>query len=125
GIDITLPPPIRLVPSSSPEKEVDPAEWARLKSFVGRAVTTEGKPVAATVILRSVDGRQIVRSVTSDTDGRFTLASLREGSYRIDLYARGYRLEGRELWESIEVRPGEERTFRFTRGGVISGRVIN
>jgi hypothetical protein len=88
----------------------------------------------ASVRLTPDAGRGINRSVVTDAEGRFTLEAVPQGRYVLSASRQGYlptnlgqRRQGGP-GTAIELADGEARdkiTIPMTRGGVITGRVVD
>lgn len=119
-----------VAPAQAPQSAKPP-----VGSIAGR-ITANDKPLAGVrVALMSGEGRwresAVTRAVTDD-DGRYRLAGVAPGRYRVTASAPLYVAPGTAGFggegKSITLDPGEDLTntdFALVRGGVIAGRVTD
>ena len=98
----------------------------RASSLTGRVVDESGQPIPNAKVNINAVSRAFdrYRTVSSDEDGSFRFDDLKPGSYRIDVYAGGYYLDGSNRGPTY-YRPGNSVSARMMKGGVLTGTVTN
>jgi 5-hydroxyisourate hydrolase-like protein (transthyretin family) len=112
----------------------------KANAAVSGRITIEGQPAPGVhVLLKKRDGLVVgsrgmqspAFTATTDADGRYRIANLAVGAYRISVYAPAHVIEGEsrlsyEYGKTVNVAEGaeiENLDFSLTRGGVITGKV--
>ncbi len=120
---------------SDPQKAEQPAIDKEPRSATrirGRVIMEGGRPVSdATIMVFPVNVAgnvqraitSLFRPVTSDSDGKFELTSLRPGAYTLSASAPGYVLS--EGDSKTFYRPGDTATISLVKGCVITGKVTS
>lgn len=117
-------PPLAMPRASSQSRK--PSSDEGKSSLTGRVVDESGQPIpyarlSTTAVNQPLDR---YRNTASDEYGRFTFDDLKLGSYKIDVYAGGYCLDGSDRSPDY-YRPGDAVTLKIVKGGVITGTVTN
>lgn len=100
-------------------------------AITGRVISEDGPLpfVNITVLPVSNNARgrgNSVRSVTTDAEGNFKVDGLRAAAWNVIPSAQGYVVEAtNDEANQPFYRIGEAATIRMTKGGVITGRVLN
>ncbi len=121
--------PLMVAKQASAQTLIGDSRQSRtITTITGRVVASSGTfPIAnARVLARAAGGASSVRMATTDDDGRFQLTNLTPANYVIRVVAAGYVPELVQAdMPATFYRPGENITLRMTKGGVITGRVVN
>ncbi len=121
--------PLMVAKQASAQTLIGDSRQSRtITTITGRVVASSGTfPIAnARVLARAAGGASSVRMATTDDDGRFQLTNLTPANYVIRVVAAGYVPELVQTdMPATFYRPGENITLRMTKGGVITGRVVN
>lgn len=98
----------------------------RTGSISGRVLSDEGLPVAGANLSLGIvtSAPQSGRSTTTDAEGNFVFRDLAPRSYRLFASAPGYVTDF-DSTSSNYYRIGDTVTLNLTKGGVITGRVLN
>lgn len=98
----------------------------RTGSISGRVLSDEGLPVAGAYLSLGIvtSAPQSGRSITTDAEGNFVFRDLAPRSYRLFASAPGY-VSDFDSTSSNYYRIGDTVTVNLTKGGVITGRVLN
>ncbi len=99
-------------------------------AITGRVVNEDNQPLTGiAVYARGVGANNQARSNSvTDESGRFTFRDLDAGAYTVTAYAPGYvpaRTDESAATETLYRRPGDNFTLHMTKGGIITGRVMN
>ncbi len=102
-------------------------------AITGRVISEDGPLpfVSITVLPVSLNNRggrggNSMRSVTTDAEGNFKVDGLRASAWNVIPSAQGYVVETtNDETNQPFYRIGESTTIRMSRGGVITGRVLN
>lgn len=101
---------------------------SRTGSISGRVVTEGGQPVPFAIVNVFALGGRMPSVTSTDKDGKFELNELASGAYELRPIVVGYVPVANNAGPSGEplfYRLGDTVTIIMTRGGVISGRVMN
>jgi len=109
--------------------QTSPAPAAKSGTISGRVVNESGRPLPnARVVVRplSLTSPQGSEAI-SDREGKFEVNGLQPMSYQISAYLQGYAPLLRDLDDpqSLVYRVGDSVTLMLTKGGVITGIVLN
>lgn len=117
-------PPDAMPHPSNQTKKLSSDE--RKSSLTGRVLDESGQPIPYAMLSTTAVNQPLdrYRNTRSDEYGRFSFDDLKLGSYKIDVYAGGYYLDGSDQ-PSTYYRPGDAVTVRMVKGGVITGVVTN
>jgi hypothetical protein len=120
-------------PASKPAANVEDAASNVYGAITGRVISEDGPlPFVNITVLpvnlnnRGGRGGNPVRSVTTDAEGNFKVDGLHASAWNVIPTAQGYVVEA----SNDEAAPrfyriNESATIRMSRGGVITGRVLN
>ena len=100
----------------------------RLGSISGRVITESGQPVPFATVNVLALGRRTLSATSTDKDGKFQVTDLASGVYEVRPAMEGYVPVTNDVGLAGEpsfYRLGDTVTIVMTRGGVISGRVVN
>ena len=118
-------------PQATPRVATAAAGESQSKGTIAvRVVGDDNQPVANAVVMAQqlgVTGR-FNNDNSGATTGRYVLANLEPGIYRVMVYAPGYVEEADPLADPDArnlFRPGDTANFRLAKGGVITGRVTD
>ncbi|HKQ61623.1 MAG TPA: carboxypeptidase-like regulatory domain-containing protein, partial [Candidatus Polarisedimenticolaceae bacterium] len=98
----------------------------RSGGIAGRVTDAEGHPVpGAGVLARGMTVESAQGLGRADTDGRYSVDGLADGSYRVTVTAADYRAAERAGVEVVGAAVVGGVDFRLERGGVLKGRVVD
>jgi protocatechuate 3,4-dioxygenase beta subunit len=107
-------------------------ELFELASVTGRVVDADGRPLSSfTVKARTSNeispayGAVLAQKAVKDSEGRFELTGLPEGSYVIEGYAEGYASSFSDPFAATQGLVASDIVVRMTRGGSLSGQILN
>lgn len=121
-----------LVAGAKAQEPVTPLNRAspnlRVGNITGRVISDSGKLLSnVTVYLRVVGLARSARKTVTDKEGRFKVNGLSPGNYTISAYAPGYVMPDQKTdWDELTTyRLGDSPDIILSKGGVITGRVVN
>lgn len=118
--------PARQTANRQAAAQIEPK--SRTGSLSGRVITEGGQPLSFAVVNVFALGGRMPRVTNTDKDGKFELTELASGAYEVRPMVAGYvpaTNDAASPGEPSFYRLGDNVTTVMTRGGVISGRVIN
>jgi hypothetical protein len=98
------------------------------------SAASNGPLTKANVEVRSIDGRAVIASIVTNSEGQFFLKNIRPGSYRLTVTRDGYiQSEYGQKHpggppQNLVLMPGQALTdvrMAMTKGGVISGHITD
>jgi hypothetical protein len=105
---------------------VQTSQTASIGGTIVNAATNESIPRATVVLLADTDrDRRYVRTVISDSDGRFVISNITPGAYKVSVSYTGY---APPPMKSLILTAGQDVhdvLIKLTQFGVISGRVVS
>ena len=140
GFAQTQPPAATIAPKTSPAAAATPPPGSEATAsstygaITGRVVSEDGPLpfVSITVLPVSINNNlnrnrgNTIRTATTDAEGSFKVDGLRASAWNVIANAQGYVVEPPpDESASPFYRIGETATIRMTKGGVITGRVLN
>ncbi|PWT90456.1 MAG: hypothetical protein C5B55_09725 [Blastocatellia bacterium] len=113
-----------LVQAQQPSPTAEPSSSG---SISGRVVTDSGQPLSnATVFFRSANSFTMARTILTDADGNFELKGLDVSLYTVSAAVPTYVFPPRDPdAQPVYYRIGDTVNLQLTKGGVITGTVVN
>jgi hypothetical protein len=108
----------------------DPVRERPLGSIVGTVTDEGGRPmVDATVMVAALAGNKVIKTEATDEQGKFSVAGLVSGAYRLRVRSPGYIQPDEELRTADGLNrfylTGENVSITLVKGGVITGTVTD
>jgi protocatechuate 3,4-dioxygenase beta subunit len=102
-------------------------------AITGRVLGEDGQPLAgiAVSVFSTSNGRNVARTVTTDDEGNFKINDLSAGTYNLSPHVPGFITSQIPLLDPMRenntprYRIGEHATLTMTRGGAVTGKVLD
>jgi TonB family protein len=115
SFEFVAPESVRVVEQTAPGEASEPAPEAPVASpgqLTGRVLVAGPEAAMPGILVRVTDSAGLVRAVTTDQEGRFTLTDLEPGQYSVGVRAAGF--PPLEFREEIVSDQATEVTYRLS-----------